>query len=132
MRAILADDELTVRSALRLLLEQESEVQVVGEVKETQELLCLMSTTHPDLLLLDWELAGVLPPTSLLELLHALHPQLKIVALSGRIEARCEALAAGADLFISKSESPERLLEMLNLLACPKNGDPPRVSQKAD
>jgi DNA-binding NarL/FixJ family response regulator len=37
-------------------------------------------------------------------------PHLKVIALSGRPEAHQVALAAGADVFVSKGDLPERLL----------------------
>jgi DNA-binding NarL/FixJ family response regulator len=42
-----------------------------------------------------------------------LHPELKIIALSGRPEASKAALAAGVDAFVSKGENSEKLLEAI-------------------
>ena len=56
MRVLLADDQMKVRSALRLLLEQEPGLSVVGEAAEAKDLLAQVGTERPDLVLLDWEL----------------------------------------------------------------------------
>jgi DNA-binding NarL/FixJ family response regulator len=110
MRVLLADDQSKVRSALRLLLEQEPGLTVVGEVAETEGLLAQVEATQPDLVLLDWELPG-LRSDDRLSALRTLCPRLKVIALSGQPEARRAALAAGADAFVSKGDPPERLLE---------------------
>jgi DNA-binding NarL/FixJ family response regulator len=104
---LLADDQAKVRSALRLLLEQQPGVQVTGEAANAAELLGQKACA--DLVLLDWELPGLAPDDTLL----ALRPHLKIIALSGRPQARQAALEAGADAFVSKIDPPERLLAAL-------------------
>jgi DNA-binding NarL/FixJ family response regulator len=109
MRILLADDQAQVLSALRLLLEQESAIVVVGETGKAQDLLSQAELAQPDLVLLDWELPGSLA-ADLLSALRARCVQVKIVALSVRPEARLEALAAGIDAFVSKGDPPEYLL----------------------
>ena len=115
MRVLLADDQADLRSALRLLLEQEPGVELVGEVADVDTLLSQVEISHPDLLLLDWELPG-LPADAgrrLLAVLHMCRPFLQVIVLSGRPESNRSALAAGADLFVSKTEPPDRLLAVL-------------------
>ena len=114
MRVLLADDQPQVRSALRLLLEQDPEMNVVGEAANAEELFVQVQATRPDLLLLDWELPGLQPTNPLLPALRALCPRLSVIALSGRPEVYREALAAGADAFVSKGDPPERLLSAVN------------------
>ena len=109
MRVLLADDQVKVRSALRLLLEQQPDVEILGEAVDTTGLLDWVKAACPDLVLLDWELPG-LPGVVLLPLLHDCCPGLQVIALSGQPEARRAALDAGADAFASKGEPPERLL----------------------
>ena len=113
MRVLLADDQSKVRSALRLLLEQEPELSGVSEATDADELLAQVGTVCPDIVLLDWELPG-LPRHDALSALRARCPRLKVIALSGRPEARQAALAVGADAFVSKGEPPERLLAAVN------------------
>ena len=108
MRVLLADDQPQVRSAMRLLLEEEPGLSVVDEVVSAGDLLSRVEATYPDLILLDWELPG-LRPGEMLPALHALDSVPVVVALSGRPEARRVALAAGADVFVSKGDPPEQL-----------------------
>ena len=116
MRVLLADDQDDLRSALRLVLAQESNMELVGEVTDLLLLPAEVDLLQPDLLLLDWEfpeLKGGEAGRRLLATLHARHPQLHVIALSGRSENRRPALAAGVTLFVSKADPPERLLSAL-------------------
>jgi len=113
MRVLLADDQSKVRSALRLVLEQQPGVSILGEAVDATGLLDWVKAACPDLVLLDWELPG-LPRNDVLSALRARCPHLKVIALSGRPEARQAALAAGADAFVSKGDPPERLLAAVN------------------
>ena len=88
-------------------------MNVVGEAIEADELLAQVETARPDIVLLDWELPG-LPRHDVLPALRARCPRLKVIALSGRPEARQAALAAGADAFVSKGDPPEQLLAAMN------------------
>jgi DNA-binding NarL/FixJ family response regulator len=109
MRVLLADDQPRVRSAIRLLLEQQQVARVVEEVTNAQELLDHVRNRCPDMLLLDWELPGLVPdelPTTL----HTLNPGLFIIVLDSIPHTRQAALEAGANEFVSKNEPPERLL----------------------
>jgi len=121
MRVLIADDQPQVRSALRLLLKQEPGLTVVGEAGDGELALALAAEAQPDLVLLDWELPDQGPSgasrTAQHRLLPALRercPSLKVVALSGRPEARQAALDAGVDAFVSKGDPPERLLDAVH------------------
>ena len=113
MRVLLADGEPRVRSALRLLLGQDPDLSVVAEVTNAAELFDHVRGTCPDLLLLDWELPGP-KGIHVFGLVHRRCPQLPVIALSVRPEARQAALAAGARAFVSKGDPPERLLAAMH------------------
>ncbi|MCL5256847.1 MAG: response regulator transcription factor [Chloroflexi bacterium] len=115
IRVLLGDDQPEVLSALRLLLEQEPGLTVVGEATDHQRLLEQAETLDSNLLILDWELPdhqafGLLPT------LHSRFPNLHVVALSSRPEAREAALLSGADSFVFKGDPPECLLEVVRRL----------------
>jgi len=112
----LADNQTKVRSALRLLLEQEPGLSVVGEAAEAESVLAQVETTQPDLVLLDWGLLDQGAAT--LTELRAARPGLMVIVLSGRPEARRAALTAGADAFVSKGDPPERLLAAVDNCWC--------------
>jgi CheY-like chemotaxis protein len=115
MKILLADDNPEVRSALRLLLEQEPVPGTVTEVADAHELVMQLRRDCPLVILLDWELPR-LDKSSFLEMVRSTCPETKIIALSSRFEARQHALAAGVDAFISKAEPPEQILITLRSL----------------
>src|SRR6476620_10289361 len=94
---LIADTDPRVRSALRLFLKHMPEVSIAGEVQDIAELVTELRRTHPDILLLDWRLAGDHIRAPILQL-RALEPRLKkVVVLSLSAADREYALAAGAD-----------------------------------
>jgi DNA-binding NarL/FixJ family response regulator len=113
MRILLADDEPNVRLALQALLERQPGLEIVGAVGNARELLTQVKATCPDLVILDWELPHSAAVPLLAELGGAC-PGLAVIALSGRPEQAQEALAAGADAFVSKVDSAEQLLAALH------------------
>ena len=113
MRVLIADDQAWLRSAMRLLLEQETSLEVVGEAADTNALLNATKALTPDLILLDWELPGFGALEEYEQVLQALRtewPALKIIALSVNLDAQSIALGIGVDAFIDKSKPPEYLL----------------------
>jgi DNA-binding NarL/FixJ family response regulator len=115
LKVVVADDQRNVRSGLTLLLDQEPDVVVVGEAADAPGLLLVLASTAADLLLLDWELPGLLP-RQLLHLLRHERPALQIIAMSSRPEARRAALQAGVADFISKGGQPECVIKALRHL----------------
>ena len=111
---LLADDDAEVRQALRLLCEQAFALTVAGEAKRVEELLLELPLLQPDIILLDWELPGKRAVSAdLLIHIRSLHPA-KIIILGKRPEAQHQALAVGADAFIYKGDSPDKLLSLLH------------------
>lgn len=114
MRILVADDQPKVRLAMRLLLEVEPGMSVVGDASNSENLLALMGLTSPDLVLLNWGLPSM-KTGELLSVIRRIYPNMSVIVLSERLEARKAALAAGADSFVSKGDPPERLLEAIQL-----------------
>jgi len=113
MRVLLADEQSRVRSALRVLLEQNTDYDIVGEATEAVELVEKVQRDAIELVVLDWRLPG-LDGEVLIEELRKTVQNPMIVVLSGRPEARQTALEAGADAFISKAAPPDELLAALH------------------
>ncbi len=115
-RVYLADARLDERSALRLLL-LDLKMEVVGEAADWLTTLAQAPVSHADMLLVDWDL---LPesPTAALEKLREACPAALVIVLISHLDARQQAaLSAGADAFISKGETPERVAERLRNVA---------------
>ena len=113
-RVFLADKQTEVRSALRLLL-LDLKMQVVGNASDWPTALTQAAGTQPDMLVVDWDLIPT--NTSLLEL-RATCPNAVVIVLISQLDARQQAaLSAGADSFISKGETPDRVAERLRAAA---------------
>ena len=115
MRILIADDEPRVRSALRLLLHQESGTSEIFEAGDVEAVLRCAEKRHLDLVILDWNLPKTGGYTAL-KALRAVQPHVAIIVLNSRSEARHSALATGADAFVSKGDPPERLLATIATL----------------
>jgi DNA-binding NarL/FixJ family response regulator len=109
MRILLADDQPKVRLGLRLLLEQEQDMMVVGEATDSRSLLTQVEESQSDLVLLDWSLQDSTAAEQLAAL-RQVCPKVAVIVLSAEPGAEEAALAAGADSFVSKADPPEQLL----------------------
>lgn len=113
-RVFLADSQPEVRSAMRLLIE-DLNMQVVGDAADWPTTLSQAFGTQPDMLVVDWDL---IPPDSSLMELRATCPAAVVIVLISQLDARQQAaLSAGADSFISKGDTPERLAERILVAA---------------
>ena len=113
IRVFLADAEPDERKALRMML-RDLKMEVVGEAADWAGTLAKAPATGLDMLLVDW---GMLPAglgVKALAELRVACPNAILVVLISHLDARQQAaLSAGADMFISKSETPERVAERL-------------------
>jgi len=113
-RVYLADAKPAERAALRLLL-KDLKMEVVGEAADWSTTLTHAPIGRTDMLLVDWDLLPNSPAAALDELRKACPAALVIVLIS-HLDARQQAaLSAGADAFISKGETPDRVAERLRL-----------------
>jgi DNA-binding NarL/FixJ family response regulator len=115
-RVYIADAKPEERTALRLLL-LDLKMEVVGEAADWSTTLAQGPIRRVDMLLIDWDL---LPssPTTALEKLRQACPAALVIILISHLDARQQAaLSAGADAFISKGETPERVADRLRLAA---------------
>ena len=115
-RIVIADGQAPTRVALRLLLQEEPGLEIVGEAADDREVLALLAHTWPDILILDWELPGQ-PQTRMIPALRALDHGMRIIALSGRPESEAAARDAGVDGFVSKGQPPQTLVAAIRDLA---------------
>lgn len=110
---LLAESEKHVLDALRLAMEQQSEIKVAGEARSAESLLAQVCQHAPDVILLDWSLPG-LHPQRLIRALRECCPAATLVALSVKPEDEKTAKEHGLDGFISKQLSAESFIAALN------------------
>ena len=113
-RVFLADSQPEIRSALRLLL-LDINMEVVGNAADWATALTEVAASKPDMVVIDWYM---IPTDSSLLELRASCPAAVVIVLISHLDARQQAaLSAGADSFISKSETPDRVTERLQAAA---------------
>jgi len=116
-RVYLADAQREERAALRLLL-LDLNMEVVGEAGDWPSTLAQAPATNLDMLLVDWDLLPVGVGVQSLVKLRLACPNAIVVVLISHLDSRHQAaLSAGADAFISKGETPERVAERLRAAA---------------
>ena len=115
-RVFISDAKPEERSALRLVI-LDLKMEVAGEADDWATTLAQAPINRTDMLLIDWDL---LPnsPTAALDELRKACPAALVIILISHLDARQQAaLSAGADAFISKGETPERVAERLRAVA---------------
>lgn len=112
-RVYIADALPEERSALRLLL-IDLHLEVIGETGNWGTTLAEAPTLRPDMLLIDWSMLPRDTQSAALAGLREACPGAMVIVLISHLDARQQAaLSSGADTFISKGETPERVAERL-------------------
>jgi DNA-binding NarL/FixJ family response regulator len=110
-RIMVVDDHPIVRQGLGLLINREPDLVVCGEAEEAMGALHVLSSSRPDVLIVDISLSGP-DGIDLLKNIRATHPTLPVLILSMHDESVYaeRALRAGANGYIMKQEATENVL----------------------
>lgn len=112
IRVMIADDHAVVRQGLRFLLEQQPDIEIVGESKDGAQTLALATQLLPDLLLLDL-LMPKMDGLTVLREIKRLTPSVQVIILTSYYEDEqiFGAIKAGALSYLLKDVSPEDLIK---------------------
>lgn len=113
-RILLADDHSVLRSGLRLLLESQPDIQVVGEASTGFEALAVAEKLQPDLILLDLSMPG-LGGLDVLPRLKEILPRVKILILTMHEDSQYlkQAIQRGASGYILKKAADVELISAI-------------------
>lgn len=113
IRVFLVDDHDLVREGIRALLEQDQEIEVVGEAGDGQEAIRQVSRVKPDVVLMDISLPGGLGGLEATEAILRDVEEVKVIILTqyeNREYVR-RAIRIGAHGFLPKRAAAPQLLE---------------------
>jgi two-component system response regulator NreC len=117
IRVLIVDDHTVVRSGVRLLLEIEPDIEVVGEARDGHEAIALTGTLQPDVVLMDIampEMDGMAATRQI----KAAWPQVNILGLTmHRVdEYFFEMLKAGASGYVLKGADTSDLINAVRVV----------------
>lgn len=114
-RIILAEDHVLMREGLKMLLSTVPGLEVVAETGDGQAVEPLVRRLRPGLLLLDLGLPNVHGVQIVSSIKAEFGDAVKVLVLTGDLQADSvrQALAAGADGYVHKSENSSELLQAL-------------------
>ncbi len=118
INVVVADDQAVVRSGLRMILESQEDIEVMGEAANGAEVLELVRRLDPDVVLMDIQMPVVdgLEATRRLSR-SGLRARVLVLTTYGLDENVYEALRAGAAGFLVKTDSPETLVAGVRVVA---------------
>jgi two-component system response regulator NreC len=118
IRLLLVDDHAVVRTGLRMMLEGEDDIEIVGEAADATEAINQISLLEPQVVLMDIGL----PDMSGIEAtrqIKKLAPEIAIVALTIHEDEEYffKMLDAGASGYVPKRAAPEELIKAIRVSA---------------
>ncbi|MFE0512652.1 response regulator [Streptomyces sp. NPDC058964] len=120
IRVLLADDQALLRSAFRVLVDSEPDMEVVGEASDGAQAVRLTGERQPDVVLMDIRMPGTdgLAATRLISADPALADVRVVILTTFEVDDYVvQALRAGASGFLGKGSEPEELLNAIRVAA---------------
>ncbi len=114
MRVLIADDHTLLSESLRIMLERDSDVEVVGVAENGYKALELCKEFKPDIVLMDIKMPD-LDGISATRKIKENSPETRVLVLTSMEDTKwiVESFAAGADGYLLKDTSPERLTTLI-------------------
>jgi len=118
LKIVIADDHILLREGLKILIQSQGDMDVVGEADNGFVAVDTVRATHPDILLLDISMPN-LTGIECIQLVRQASPQTRIVILS-RHEKEAyihQSLKAGALGYVVKGETSKEMLKAIRTVA---------------
>jgi two-component system response regulator NreC len=118
IRVVIVDDHAVVRSGLRMLLEKEKDIEVVGDAGNTRDAVFEVRAAKPDVVLLDVTMPDESGIEALPKLLHEA-PDAKVLMLSMQDDPSYvrEAFGAGASGYVLKEAADAEVVSAIREVA---------------
>jgi two-component system response regulator NreC len=130
IRIMLADDHKLMRGGLRVLLEQQTDLTVVGEASDGREAVTLANSLKPDVLVMDIGMPNLNGIEAASQITQG-HPEISIVMLSMHSDESyvLRALRSGAKGYLLKDSAEADLIRAVHAVAGGKSFFSPAVSK---
>jgi len=130
VRILLADDHTVMRNGLRLLLERQPHLQVVGEAADGRQAVALSETLNPDVVVMDIAMPNLNGIEAARQIVNR-NPRTAIAILSMHSDESyvIRALKAGARAYLLKDSAEADLLAAVRALADGKSFFSPAISK---
>jgi DNA-binding NarL/FixJ family response regulator len=117
IRVFIADDHGVVRGGIRRILEDQKDIQVVGEAGDGLEAIQKVLEADPDVILLDISMPGM-DGLDVTKQLKAIDPKVRILILTMHAEEQYapRLMRAGAVGYVTKHGAPEELVKAIRLI----------------
>jgi DNA-binding NarL/FixJ family response regulator len=123
---LICDDAPIVRMGLRMIVESEPDMTVVGEAGNGAQAILQAHDHRPDVVLLDIEMPG----TNGIEAARRIESRTLILTTYDHDENVHAALRAGASGFLVKDAPPEQVIEAIRSVACGQAALSPTVTRR--
>lgn len=120
IRVLLADDQTLLRSAFRVLVDSEPDMEVVGEAADGAQAVALARSEAPDVVLMDIRMPGTdgLAATRMISADPELTGVRVVMLTTFEVdEYVVQSLRAGASGFLGKGAEPDELLNAIRVAA---------------
>jgi DNA-binding NarL/FixJ family response regulator len=116
---LIADDQPMVRAGLRMILELEPDIEIVGEAADGNEAIAVAGDTKPDVILMDVRMPNLDGLEATRRIVHDRDhlPRVLILTTFDLDAYVFEALQAGASGFVLKDIQPEHLVDAIRVIA---------------
>ncbi|MEO7549110.1 MAG: response regulator transcription factor [Ramlibacter sp.] len=131
VRVVLADDHDLVRSGIKALLTMIDGVQVIAEARDGRELIALVESLMPDVVMTDISMPGMDGITAIAEI-HARFPQVRLLVLSmyDTVDFVKRAVANGACGYLMKDAPPFELEQAMRSVMATGSYFSPSIAQR--
>ncbi|WP_405147241.1 response regulator transcription factor [Sphaerisporangium sp. NBC_01403] len=119
IRVAIVDDEELIRVGLRVILDAQHDLEVVGEAADGAEVMAMVARTGPDVLLMDVRMPAIdgIEATRRLLAASGEPPRVLVITTFENDDYVYEALRAGASGFLLKRTRPAEVVEAVRVVA---------------
>ncbi|MFG1821979.1 BTAD domain-containing putative transcriptional regulator [Microbispora bryophytorum] len=111
LRVLIADDQALVRTGLKVILDSEPGLELVGEAENGEQAIALVQSARPDVVLMDIQMPRLDGLAAARRILAAeAPPRVIMMTTFGTDENLYAALRAGVSGFVLKTSAPEQLI----------------------